>query len=67
MVNLIPDDSIRSVVDLSMGECGLLEEAKKRWENAVLYGADIDETLIKKFIRNVLIFIPIQETVCLVL
>ena len=48
MVNLIPDDSIRSVVDLSMGECGLLEEAKKRWENAVLYGADIDETLIKK-------------------
>ncbi|MCI9659556.1 MAG: N-6 DNA methylase [Lachnospiraceae bacterium] len=29
MVNLIPDDSIRSVVDLSMGECGLLEEAKK--------------------------------------
>ncbi len=29
MVNLIPDDSIRSVVDLSMGKCGLLEEAKK--------------------------------------
>lgn len=29
MVNIIPDEFIGSVVDLSMGECGLLEEAKK--------------------------------------
>ena len=48
MVNIVPDERISSIVDLSMGECGLLEEAKKRWENAVLYGADIDEALIKK-------------------
>ena len=26
----------------------LIGGSKKRWENAVLYGADIDETLIKK-------------------
>lgn len=48
MVNLIPDDNINSVIDLSMGECGLLEEAKKRWENASYYGTDIDETLLSK-------------------
>lgn len=48
MINIIPDELVKSVIDLSMGECGLLEEAKKRWENAVLYGADIDEALIKK-------------------
>ena len=29
MVNIVPDERISSVVDLSMGECGLLEEAKK--------------------------------------
>lgn len=28
MVSIIPDDTIEAVVDLSMGECGLLEEAK---------------------------------------
>lgn len=48
MVNMVPDDSIHSVIDLSMGECGLLEEAGRRWKNAVLYGADIDEALIKR-------------------
>ena len=47
MVSIIPDDTIEAVVDLSMGECGLLEEAKKRWSNAELYGADIDKELIK--------------------
>lgn len=31
MVNMIPDEQIDSVIDLSMGECGLLEETKKRW------------------------------------
>lgn len=46
MVSIIPDDTIEAVVDLSMGECGLLEEAKKRWSNAELYGADIDLSLI---------------------
>ncbi len=48
MVSIIPDDTIKAIVDLSMGECGLLEEAKKRWSNAELYGADIDKELIKK-------------------
>ena len=48
MVSIIPDDTIEAVVDLSMGECGLLEEAKKRWSNAELYVADIDKELIKK-------------------
>lgn len=47
MVSIIPDSTINSVVDLSMGECGLLEEAKKRWNNAELYGADIDKNLIE--------------------
>ena len=48
MVSIIPDDTIKTVVDLSMGECGLLEETKKRWSDAELYGADIDKELIKK-------------------
>ena len=48
MVSIIPEDTINVVVDLSMGECGLLEEVKKRWSNAELYGADIDKELIKK-------------------
>lgn len=48
MVNLVPDDNINTVIDLSMGECGLLEATKKRWKNASFYGADIDETLLSK-------------------
>jgi len=48
MVNLVPDDNINTIVDLSMGECGLLETAKKRWDNASFYGADIDETLLSQ-------------------
>ena len=48
MVSIIPNDTIKTVVDLSMGECGLLEEAKKCWSNAELYGADINKELIKK-------------------
>ena len=48
MVNIIPDETIKTVVDLSMGECGLLEKAKKRWPDARLYGADIDQNLILK-------------------
>lgn len=48
MVSLIPDEDIKAIVDLSMGECGLLEEAKKRWKDAELYGVDIDKDLIKK-------------------
>lgn len=48
MVNLVPEDNINTVVDLSMGECGLLEAAKKRWNNASFLGADIDETLLSK-------------------
>ena len=48
MVSIIPDDTIKTIVDLSMGECGLLEETKKRWSDAELYGADIDKELIKK-------------------
>lgn len=48
MVNLIPEDNIHYVIDLSMGECGLLEEAKKRWSDALYFGADIDETLLNK-------------------
>ncbi len=48
MVNLVPDDNINTVVDLSMGECGLLEAAKKRWNNASFFGVDIDETLLSK-------------------
>ncbi len=48
MVHLIPGDAIHFVVDLTMGECRLLDEAKKRWNEAKLYGADIDEGLIRK-------------------
>ena len=48
MVNMIPDEQIDSVIDLSMGECGLLEETKKRWGAVALDGADIDETLISR-------------------
>ena len=48
MVNIIPDGIIKTVVDLSMGECGLLEEVQKRWLDAELFGADIDRDLIKK-------------------
>lgn len=48
MIGIIPDDKIETVVDLSMGECGLLEEARLRWSNAELYGADIDKKLITK-------------------
>lgn len=48
MVQLVPDDNIKTVIDLSMGECGLLEEAKKRWNDALYFGADIDETLLNK-------------------
>lgn len=52
MVNMIPDDSIKTVIDLSMGECGLLEKAKDRWPDARLYGADIDEELILKINKD---------------
>lgn len=48
MVNLIPEETITNIIDLSMGECGLLEEARKRWNDAELYGVDIDKMLIKK-------------------
>jgi Type I restriction-modification system methyltransferase subunit len=48
MVKLVPEDNVNTVVDLSMGECGLLEAAKKRWNNASFWGADIDETLLSK-------------------
>ena len=48
MVDIIPDETIKTVVDLSMGECGLLDKAKKRWPDARLYGADIDQNLILK-------------------
>lgn len=48
MVNIVPQDNINTVVDLSMGECGLLEAAKKRWNNATFWGADIDKTLLSK-------------------
>ena len=48
MVNLIPDDNINTVIDLSMGECALLESAKKRWSNASYLGSDIDEILLEK-------------------
>lgn len=48
MVNLIPEETITNIIDLSMGECGLLEEARKRWNDAELYGVDIDKVLIKK-------------------
>lgn len=60
MVNLIPTDDIKSVIDLSMGECGLLESAKKRWENASLYGADIDESLISEINKKA----PYIHTYC---
>jgi len=46
MVNLVPDTEIKTIIDLSMGECGLLEAAKKRWHNAQFLGADIDHTLL---------------------
>lgn len=48
MVRLIPDSNINTVIDLSMGECGLLEAAKKRWDDASYFGVDIDETLLSK-------------------
>ena len=48
MVSIIPEQEIYNVIDLSMGECGLLEAAKKRWSNASLFGADIDITLLNK-------------------
>lgn len=48
MVSLIPDDNINTVIDLSMGECTLLESAKKRWNNASYLGSDIDEILLRK-------------------
>ena len=60
MVKLIPEDNINTIVDLSMGECGLLEAAKKRWENASLYGADIDATLLK----NINLKNPYIHTYC---
>lgn len=47
MVDIVPENSIKTVVDLSMGECGLLEAAKRRWKDAVLFGADIDKKLIQ--------------------
>ena len=52
MVNMIPDDRIKTVIDLSMGECGLLEKAKDRWPDARLYGADIDEELILSLLTS---------------
>lgn len=48
MVNIVPEDNVNTIIDLSMGECGLLEVAKKRWNNASFFGADIDETLLNK-------------------
>ncbi|SET54751.1 N-6 DNA methylase [[Clostridium] polysaccharolyticum] len=48
MVNIIPSNAVSNIIDLSMGECGLLEEAKKRWNNATYFGVDIDSDLIKK-------------------
>lgn len=48
MVDIIPDDNIKTAVDLSMGECGLLEKARERWPDVRLYGADIDKELILK-------------------
>lgn len=48
MVSIIPEKIITNVIDLSMGECGLLEAAKERWKDAKLYGVDIDKALIKK-------------------
>lgn len=48
MVSIIPEKKITNVIDLSMGECGLLEEARERWNDAELYGVDIDKVLIKK-------------------
>lgn len=46
MVKSIPRESINTIIDLSMGECGLLEKSRERWEDANCYGADIDEDLI---------------------
>lgn len=48
MVSLIPDSNVNTIIDLSMGECGLLEAAKKRWSGASCYGIDIDKSLLKK-------------------
>lgn len=48
MVNSVPSSAILSVVDLSMGECDLLDAAKKRWINASFFGADIDTELCNK-------------------
>lgn len=48
MVNIIPNATIKNVVDLSMGECGLLDAARGKWNDAKLLGADIDGRLVKK-------------------
>lgn len=48
MVKLIPDYNVNTVIDLSMGECGLLEAAKKRWSRAAFFGVDVDKTLLSK-------------------
>lgn len=52
MVSIIPEKIITNIIDLSMGECGLLEEARERWNNAELYGVDIDQALVKKIHRE---------------
>lgn len=60
MVRLIPSNNVKNIIDLSMGECGLLESAKKRWKNASLYGVDIDKTLISKINKKA----PYIHTYC---
>lgn len=56
MINELNTVSPHKVIDLSMGEASLLKEAKKRWQNTVLVGNDIDEkccSKIKKSFPNI--------------
>lgn len=42
MIDALDLNSPKKIIDLAMGEGSLLIEAKKRWENASIYGNDID-------------------------
>lgn len=52
IVNLIPVDCPRNIVDLSVGEGVFIEAANNRWKNSFFFGIDIDKSVIKKCKRK---------------
>lgn len=49
LVKYIPKSDFENVIDLAVGDGELLRAVSKKFKNATLYGADIDEEIIDNF------------------